>query len=970
MLCTRVVLVVHANGEVRPMTMASELKLVSSILAMRENAGTDFSEFGADNVFEAIDRYLFAGNDWNAAKRERFEQLLVAAEVDRAALRAAWRVLREQVGGYLPATVRPLIKEFRDYHNQNPGSLSWPLQRSGTFKFARSVGGNFNYEIDSLLSLRAYASPPVAVRELLAEDQSVLSVGVTAHASADTSAAWPFNFGGIGVKAGGTRQITTQRYFKHEPGRLIGAALVSDARHIMAPFARDFVNQHFLTAPSLVLMVYSGHGEARLSANVAVAAPLAYGPLVGAELTIDAQYRLTSTFETRIARLADGHVNIKLDSRRTSQQGSGAALGVRLDVSRALLPVHEALRATLREATQLIDTLQSEWIFSNDLHKTIQGRLQDISDHAQWQELVTQLTEPTTGQSLVAHVRSKLSQHLVDPKASWRAAALAIIDAHMEQALEALNANQRVLLNELLPGERPQRVLHAAAQIAVDDMGERFLEAASSAPGQLVKTLITRANREKFQLALQDLDIAARKIDGLRSQTLDHLTRYIACVRTIAVASQVLSENQLAAKISYYRSRSRGSSVLADITLTPHAAKKYADELDDLLAGKPDKLLELYDSGSSGITLNKSLLGRFAQSRKTLGFSIAVLDFKLQRQSILSSEVEIVEDQITGMVTVGTRSAIRKTQALTRDSRSVELLSVAQLASARRTGVGGLSATFNRREDRLEQEELVAFLLGFEDAGIIGPQQKELALLRAYETSGAALDILEEAEVIAGVQWNDDHMGRLFSLDNPINRGQVLDAVVATADTLEVFDEDDIGRLNKILRGKRELSTTFDVISFFATRKGRKLRRKLQGRKRSGKPSGGAIQQSHKRRREREIADRACSWSENSERLYKAIAVMRDIYHSADTPWPAEQYQASQDQLNRLLRNWIQMPGIFASLYAKLPWASDRDDRVKDATLALIAVLARLTESENADSTFSVQLRLPAAGTGKTIRLI
>ena len=808
------------------MTMASELKLVSSILAMRENAGTDFSEFGADNVFEAIDRYLFAGHDWDAAKHERFEQLLAGASVDRAGLRVAWSLLREHVTEQVPRAVRPLIKEFRDYHNQNPGALSWPLQHTGTFKFARSVGGSFNYEIDSLVSLRAYASPPIAVRELLAEDQAVLSVGMTALASADTSTAWPFNFGGIGAQAGGTRQITTQRYFKHEPGRLIGAALVSDVRYIMAPFARDFVNQHFLTAPSLVLMVYSGHGEARLSTSVAVAAPLSYGPLVGAALIVEAQYSLTSTFETRIARLADGQVNIKLDSRRSSQKSSGAELVVRLDVSRALSPVHEALRATLREATQLIDTLQSEWTFSDELQETIQRRLLDVSDHAQWQELLTQLIEAPTGQSLVAHAKSTLLQQRSDRKASWRGTALAIIDARIVQALEELSAEQRMLLNDMLPGEHPERVLQAAIHSAFDDIGERFLDAASSAPEQLVKTLITRANREKFRAALQDLDIAAQKIDGVRTQTLTHLTRYMSCVRAIAAASRVLSENQLAAKISYYRSRSRGSSVLADLTLTPHAARKYADELDDLLAGKPDRLLDVYESGSSGITLNASLLGRFTQSRKTLGFGLAVLDFKLEKQSILSSEVEIVEDQITGMVTVGTRSAIKKTQALTRDSRSVELLSVAQLASARRSGVGGLSATFNRREDRLDQEELVAFLQGFEDAGIIGPQQKALALVRAYETSGAALDILEEAEVTAGVQWNDDHMGKLFSLDDPIRRGQVFDAVVTTADALEVFDEDDIARLNKILRGTQELGTTFDVISFFATRKGRKVRRK------------------------------------------------------------------------------------------------------------------------------------------------
>jgi hypothetical protein len=37
---------------------AGEFKLIRALLALRENAHKDFTAFGADNVFEAIDRNL------------------------------------------------------------------------------------------------------------------------------------------------------------------------------------------------------------------------------------------------------------------------------------------------------------------------------------------------------------------------------------------------------------------------------------------------------------------------------------------------------------------------------------------------------------------------------------------------------------------------------------------------------------------------------------------------------------------------------------------------------------------------------------------------------------------------------------------------------------------------------------------------------------------------------------------------
>ena len=232
-------------------------------------------------------------------------------------------------------------------------------------------------------------------------------------------------------------------------------------------------------------------------------------------------------------------------------------------------------------------------------------------------------------------------------------------------------------------------------------------------------------------------------------------------------------------------------------------------------------------------------VGSVCAVTKALGFGLTVLDFKLERQSVLSGNVEIIEDHITGMVTIGTRAAIEKAQTLARDSRSIELVNVAQLSSAKVTGVGGLSATFNRKEDKLEQEELVAFLQGFVDTGILTREQQALALSRAYQSTGATLDILEDAEIVAGVQWNDDQLNRLFSEEDPTAPEDVFDAVIGALERLQVFDETDFKRINTLRTGRAPIDSTAGLIGFFSTKEGKKLHKQLGGRRRTGRPGSG-----------------------------------------------------------------------------------------------------------------------------------
>jgi hypothetical protein len=433
---------------------------------------------------------------------------------------------------------------------------------------------------------------------------------------------------------------------------------------------------------------------------------------------------------------------------------------------------------------------------------------------------------------------------------------------------------------------------------------------------------------------------------------------------------RTVSANQLAAKFSYYRSGATGSSALADITVTQHAAERCREALDGLLAGKPDDLIALYNQGEPGITINQCLLGRFVESQRSVGFGLTVLDFKLERQSLLTSEIDFIEDPVTGMVTVGTKAAISKAQTLVSDSRSIELVNVAQLSSAKVTGTGGLRATFNRKEDKLEQAELVAFLQGFVDAGVLDDERKAIALARAYESTGATLDILEDAEIVAGIRWGDEQLSRLFSLEDPIFPDEVFHAVVTALERLQVFDDSDFNRINNLRKDGPRIESTGDMIAFFSSEEGARLRRRIAGRRRAGKPGSGTPGQSTRQRRDQRAADKGYGWARNITRLHEAIVIMRNVYHSGDEPWSREKYQEQQDKLNRKLQHWIQLPGVLSSLYAKLPWASASDDRVKDHTLALMVALIHLTAAEDAATGLTVDLRLPAGNSRQTIRLV
>ena len=391
---------------------------------------------------------------------------------------------------------------------------------------------------------------------------------------------------------------------------------MEDLRHIAVPFAQGYIHQHFLPIPALVMVVYTVAGEASLGTRLGVVVPLAYGPLAGADVQVKANYRLSSLFETRVSRLADGNINIKLDSRDSRTAGAGAELGVKLDLSQPLLPIHAALSGALAEAREVIDLLQTEWVFDNGFETLLKEHLAGISDHKDWRNFVETGLKTSPQTSFADAAKNALSDHLSDRATSWRSAATVAVDDLIDAALDGLAADQMATLSGVIGTANLPTLMKSAARDALDEATARFLAAAASQSDSLVNKLVKTANLKRFQSALDPLAPAATKLADVRVQVLVYFNRYLTYLETIKTTVRVLSENQLAAKFSYYRSRSRGTSVLADVTVTPHAAKRFADALDDLLAGKPDDLIALYDRGEPGIQLNECLLGRFVQSQR------------------------------------------------------------------------------------------------------------------------------------------------------------------------------------------------------------------------------------------------------------------------------------------------------------------------------------------------------------------
>ncbi len=186
---------------------------------------------------------------------------------------------------------------------------------------------------------------------------------------------------------------------------------------------------------------------------------------------------------------------------------------------------------------------------------------------------------------------------------------------------------------------------------------------------------------------------------------------------------------------------------------------------------------------------------------------------------------------------------------------------------------------------------------------------------------------------------------------------------------IRVQQEDfDIAAVNRLRKGEAELLTLGDLLAFGDSE--RCLALMQANRPREGVHAGRIEPGGASRERRFELLRRLRNWARNTRGLHRALGIMAEVYHSGDAGWSARDYQFRQRVLNEKFADWISLPSLLRGAAALLPWWSDRDDRVKDNTLALLVVLEQLTAGEEDDSALRIELRVPAGSRSRRIRLV
>jgi predicted RNA-binding protein Jag len=952
--------------------MLPDIDILGKILKLRDEIDTIGQNLGS-NIFQTLSDYLDADSNLEQAARNHIKAALARVKINDAKLKALWAKLEEELEDEIPEKLRPLLKSFAEFKAAKPGSVEWPLDYSKNYQPNSAINASFSASFNHTALLRAYPSPPEAVSELLPQDQAVLCINSSTELKANAQVAGDLDNGTFKFSSSGEASMALENYYRHEPADLFGMAVLESLATQPAaaltplplPFNDNVVAGHFIPHPSLLLSSFKRQGKLNSAAELGLSAPAAVAGGVISSLSLDlsASLQLEGSFRTRLSKLDTHTINVQVESLDKQQAEASLTANIGIDIKQQMGKVHSLLSVGLDKGKALVDRLQFDWSLSEEFVNSLGAELKKLGSGNDWNSLVDSLFSDQAAKDFIKQTKQDLDEQIDAVAEDVNTELSDYITAILEDAFEEIPLEARNKINNLVQGSDPIDSARSKVQELLSERSEAFIKALSNDTKGTVDKLIGQTNLAVFRPLVKRLEQVDNRVEKVRERVTSYLQNYLKQLQKLASISKALSENELKVAISMMRSKQSSDSKLIDMDFSHAACQQHGAAIDALLCGNPDAVIALAKVDTAGITVNECLFKHVMKTARQSGISVAVLDFKMESKCLLTEEVVFSENPVSGVITVGTKSSIKKSKDVYKDSRYIELVNLFQLSNAKQTGSGSIGITFNRQEDELDKRELERFLGSFHKAGLLSSEQLSTATARAFQDSDT---LVEQAELVAGLRWDKTQLARLLEKNRQPTFKDLLSEVTTEMDAMQVIRESHLKRLERDIRMDLKVrGVEFDesrpgaVLSYFTSDGLINLFKQMQQRDAGlGSTSASAV---------RKLA----KWYELALDLHQALNLMSEVYYSGGE-LDKDQYHELSEEINDAFRDWIKSASLLEMAWSLLPFTDNsKDDEVKASMLALLKILNRLAAGPDSEqSALSITMTVGEGNKKKITTLV
>jgi murein DD-endopeptidase MepM/ murein hydrolase activator NlpD len=856
-----------------------------------------------------------------------------------------------------------------------PHALDWtPLEVAADGSASRPgvrepLGFRFEASVDSGMRLEIGAAVPGQI----AQTQANLVLGVRLRGQVDSAAGigFPIRLGAVGLDASNRASLEVQHWFVLPPDQPIAGGIANCLGALANPFSLAGVGEAFERGLLAMRVVADGC----ISIAGRYKAGLAVDAVKMAEGTLGVQARFRALRAGRFRLLLTRHaaeqraVQLTLEQLHREGHERGLGAGLTLELGRLLHELRPQIIDQTGDARDLFTLLEDFFPPSRAISARLQAGLQRLHQAAP-AELAA-----FAGGSPEAPALADLAEAiatLIDTRAEvWSDAGRARAGALAQDALDDLAASWR---RDPDPADAPAPASALDAQLR--DPLRRLIEDALVAlheelANRLGHLSADAARFEPLRQALQrarklprrrPLDDAAARLDAVAEPVralLDELQHNLAQLAAALERSGGIKAN---ARWRWLQTRERGQALSQRLVFRPGAdatSARFAAAAQlyrRALTGSFDVVLDAAldaagDPRHAPVEQLEGSLRAFANLRRESAFEIALLEFALQRQSLLDTGVEIDTDA-AGNVRVLGRTETRIDWRSWWEARSFRGINVYELASARATRHMTLSLALNHDDKRLKQQEVRRFFDGLEDRRIgllpAGSARRAAGALASFAAGNPKAPI--EGELRVELTLQASALRALLQLDqtafdsalvyrtaiSAVVAGRAVTGSRAINRNLAAYARrhDGAPSLKQLLLDLGDPSKRLSLID-----------PKLE--------DGGQFDDS--REQVKKIARLA-------EALGSALQDMRAVYR-APTTWGVEDFSRRQERIGETLQAWAR--GEPAGRGLAETW---RNDSVRPGMLALFKTIAELSGSKQTG--VSAHLLLRAAGRTRQLQLL
>lgn len=760
--------------------LEDEIQLLETVVLVHRHWPELSAASAADNALD----YLISLEDNLEQQRPLLEQL----DIDPAPLTSLSRSFRRTYEDRLPESLQKLLRAtgaFREREEErDPGLLRWKLletereaEPSPAGGLAFAVQGGARAHID----LEAGDLPDAA---LFPDPDHWLRIGFAGALNGGAELGGARGRGGVSAES----ESRLNYWFQVPEDTLFASAAAGCLRRLVSPFSLAAIGEEAgrgLQGLQLTLTTAS-QASLELEYNLFQAGTLAdvqAGLEIAASYSAERNYQLTAQLTAQADPAGGNGVLVHVERSRGREINSAFSLGLRLDTASLAERVREKLiEPNLRHYNDFYQQFKP-WLSPGTL---LRERCAERLDRAverltNDEELRAALRLATGGEVDAEQLKQDASARLVD----WFNSGVGI---YSRANSEGLPESAAASLDQLLPGGLPQSAreklgeeVRALVENLQEQLKEEVQQRTDSASGALVDQLSELGDGVKA--AMQS---AGDTLDRAFAGTRAALEKIDARIHSLVAQLEEAAKRKLSLRVLSTEKILRGRS--ASMTLCLDSASEAAGEFyRDLVSGNLDAMEALMQSPVAGVEILSGEVSELLGRNYTTGGELSLLGIELGAQSIVDSNVQIQRDA-AGNLAIQSRLETRRILTGIREAQSAGFLSHLNICTAGRTRSLPLNLTVTKQDERLQAEELEAFLGNLVEQELLSPA--------AYAAAGEQYRAWQEGK---------QHIHARVEVLMPV-QGPALQALLEYADPARTSDSEMVADVLAALRDYQVLS--------------------------------------------------------------------------------------------------------------------------------------------------------------------